>query len=106
MKRTIHAQVVAKAISFPDQIEIQYQPVDNTGRRVGTDSYKQGPLTWHQVKLRFCIDEHYALECEGYFAQGNAALIRRPGDLEGDWIDPGDPDYKDPDIPADTSALG
>jgi hypothetical protein len=28
MKKTIHAKVVAKALSFPDQIEIDYYPVD------------------------------------------------------------------------------
>jgi len=38
----------------------------------------------------------YAAECEGYCAEGSAVLIGRPQDLEGDWIDPGDPDYKDP----------
>ena len=96
MIRTIHAQIVARAISFPDQIEIQYQPVDQTGRRTGTSFYKEGPLTWERVKHKFWIDVTYAAECDGYFAEGIAALIGRPQDLEGDWIDSDDPDYKGP----------
>jgi len=32
MKKTIHAKVVAKALSFPDQIEIDYYPVDEFGK--------------------------------------------------------------------------
>jgi hypothetical protein len=95
MRKTIHAQVVAKAVSFPDQIEIYYQPTDKSGMRLGETFYKEGPLTWEQVKHRFWIDIRYAAECEKYFAEGNAALIRRHEDLEGNWIDPGDPDYKD-----------
>jgi hypothetical protein len=95
MRKTIHAQVVAKAISFPDEIEIQYQPVDQTGRRIGTYHYKSGPSTWQEIKNRFWIDEAYAAECEGYFEQGSAALIRRPEDIDGEWIDPADPGHPD-----------
>ena len=96
MKTILHAQVVAKAISFPDQIEIQYQPVDHLGRRVVTTFYKDGPYSWEQVKLRFLIDFQYALECEGYFKDGLAALIRRPEDIEGEWQDPDDAGFKAP----------
>lgn len=94
MKKTIHAQIVAKAISFPDQIEIQYQPVDSHGNRIGPGCYKEGPLSWDRVKFKFWIDAAYAKECEGYFAQGSAVLLHRHRDLEGNWIEVGDPDYK------------
>lgn len=96
MKKTIHAQVVAKALSFPDRIEIQYQPVDEWGRRTGQSFYKEGPYSWEKVKLKFWLDEAYASECEGYFSQGSAALILRARDLEGDWIEPGEPGYEEP----------
>jgi len=96
MKKTIYARVVAKAISFPDQIEIQYQPVDKSGNMVGTGIYRQGPYSWEQVKRRFWIDEAYASECEGYFGQGQAALIQRPRDLDGEWLEPGDPGHVEP----------
>jgi hypothetical protein len=88
MKKTIRAQVVAKAISFPNEIEIQYQPVDQFGNRIGTTFYKSGPYSWEQVKRRFWIDFQYAEECEGYFKEGSAALIRRPEEIEGDWLEP------------------
>jgi hypothetical protein len=96
MKKIIRAQVVAKVLSFPDQIEIQYQPVDKLGNRIGTTFYKDGPYPWEQVKLRFFIDFQYAAECVRYFKEGFAALIRRPDDLEGEWLEPGDAGYKEP----------
>jgi hypothetical protein len=34
-EKTIHAKVVAKALSFPDQIEIDYYPVDEFGKWAG-----------------------------------------------------------------------
>jgi hypothetical protein len=101
MRKTIHAQVVAKAISFPHQIEIQYQPVDEYGRKAGDSFYKEGPLTWEQVKMKFWITEAYAVECEDYFSEGSAALILRPQDIEGNWVDVGDSDH--PDSSRDTT---
>jgi hypothetical protein len=95
MKKTIHAQAVAMVISFPDQIEIQYQPVDEYGRRTGNSFYKEGPLTWEQVKTKFWITEAYAAECEGYFSEGSAALVLRPQDIEGNWVEVGDSDHPD-----------
>jgi hypothetical protein len=96
MKKIIHAQIVARAISFPDQIEIQYQPVDEHGNRVGKCFYRGGPYTWQQVKFRFLVDEWYASECERDFAEGSAALLQKPRDLEGNWADPGDQEYEEP----------
>jgi len=93
MKTTIHAQVVAKAISFPDHIDLLYQLVDEQGN-VSRKCYMDGPYSWDTVKMKFFIDPAYALECEGYFKDGHAALIKRPGDLVGEWVD-ADPD----DIP-------
>jgi hypothetical protein len=51
MKKTIHAKVVAKALSFPDQIEIDYYPVDEFGKWAGPGIYTKGPFTWEEVKL-------------------------------------------------------
>lgn len=93
MKKAIHAQTVAKALTFPNQIELQYYPVDEFGNRVGTGIYRRGPFTWEQVKLRFGISEAYAAQCEGYFGQGTGAVVQGPKDLEGDWLEAGDPGY-------------
>ena len=86
MKTSIYARAVAKAISFPDQIEIQYQLVDKEGNGVG-GHYKDdgGPLSWEQVKMAFLIDSTYAAECEAYFSLGDAALIARPQEFKGEW---------------------
>jgi hypothetical protein len=98
MRKTIHAQIGARAISFPDRIEIQYQPVDEHGNRVDNSFYWAGPYTWQQVKFRFFLGEGYASECEQYFAKGSAALLQRARDIEieGNWVDPGDSEYKEP----------
>ncbi|MGB6306080.1 MAG: hypothetical protein WBF45_20185 [Acidobacteriaceae bacterium] len=97
MKSTIYARAVAKAISFPEQIEVEFQPVDSAGSGLGFH-YKEGPYSWDEVKRKFFIDEVYGLECEGYFAQGFAALIMRPQEVKGRWPDPGDPDFEKPHL--------
>jgi hypothetical protein len=51
MKKTIHAKVVAKALSFTDQIEIDYYPVDEFEKWAGPGIYTKGPFTWEEVKL-------------------------------------------------------
>jgi hypothetical protein len=56
MKKTIPALVVAKAIFFPDPIEI-LRPADKFGNRVDTSFYRVGPLSWNEVKNRFVIEE-------------------------------------------------
>ena len=56
MKKTIPALVVAKAIFFPDPIEI-LRPADEFEYRVNTSFYKVGPLSWNEVKNRFVIEE-------------------------------------------------
>jgi hypothetical protein len=56
----------AKALSFPDQIEIDYYPVDEFGKWAGPGIYTKGPFTWEEVKLRFGLGETYAAECEGF----------------------------------------
>lgn len=98
MKKTIQAKVVAKALSFPDQIEIDYYPVDEFGRWGGPGIYTKGPFTWEEVKLRFGLDETYAAECEGFFRRGTGAFIQGPKDVEGDWLEPGDPGYDEPQV--------
>jgi hypothetical protein len=84
MKTSIHAQAVARAIEFPDVIEIQWQVIDETGVLPG-ESYQDHPLTWQQVKSRFSLDEGYARECEGRFADGKLVLLAQPSIVEGRW---------------------
>jgi hypothetical protein len=81
---------VAKAVSFPDRIEVQFQPVDELGQRIGTSCYRGRLLTWEQVQNRFGIDAAYAEECEGYFREGQAAIIQRASVIEADWIEEGE----------------
>jgi hypothetical protein len=47
---------------------------------------------------RFGLDETYAAECEGFFRQGTGAFIQGPRDVEGDWLEPGDPGYDEPPV--------
>jgi hypothetical protein len=84
MKTHIHAQAVARAVDFPDVIEVQWQVVDETGVLRG-ESYKDHPLTWQQVKSRFGLDEGYAGECEVRFAHGELVLLAQPSIVEGRW---------------------
>src|SRR5271170_6672230 len=93
MKTSIYARVVAKSIAFPEQIEIQFQPVDELGNGLGFH-YKDDRLyRWNDVMRKFLIGAAYAIECEGFFEQGSAALIARPQVFEGQWPEPGDPEW-------------
>jgi hypothetical protein len=93
MKTLIFARAAAIAISFPEQIEVQFQPVDKNGNGLGIH-YKEGPYHWDEVKRRFFINEIYGAECEEYFTKGFAALIMRPQDVQGEWPEPGDSGFE------------
>jgi hypothetical protein len=67
---------------LPDQIEIDYYPVDEFGKWAGPGIYTKGPFTWEEVKLRFGLGETYAAVCEGFFGQGTGAFIQGPKDVE------------------------
>lgn len=73
-KITIYARVVAKPINFPDDIEMLYHGLDENGRLTGKD-YLGVHFTWEDVQRRFWIDANYAQECEGYFRNGDSALL-------------------------------
>lgn len=95
MKRSIYARAVVKALSFPDEMQVQIQPLDQVGNGLGY-SYTEGPYTWDEVRIQYKISAQYAAECEKYFAEGDAALIARPQIFEGDWAEPSDPGWPRP----------
>jgi hypothetical protein len=74
LKTTIYARVVAKAISFPDDIEMHYMCLDEKDSLTGT-VYGPVHFAWEDVKQRFWIDMNYAQLCEGYFREGDSAFL-------------------------------
>jgi len=73
-KITIFARVVAKPISFPDDIEMLYHCLDERERLTGK-SYGDVHFGWDEVQHRFLIDANYVKECEGYFGKGESAFL-------------------------------
>src|ERR1700730_15798114 len=74
VKTRHYVQIVARATFFPDVIEIDYLPLDKDGRRTG-GRYVGDKFPWEEVQRRFWIDSSYAKECEGFFADGDAANL-------------------------------
>jgi hypothetical protein len=74
MKTSIYARVAAKAINFPDDIELFYHCLDEQNQPTG-EGYRGLHFTWDEVRLRYLIDAEYAKECEGIFRDGHAAFI-------------------------------
>ena len=74
MEKTILARVVAKAINFPNDLEMSYICLDSQERQTG-ETYGGVHFTWDQVKARFWIDVQYAAECEDYFRNGDPVFI-------------------------------
>jgi hypothetical protein len=71
---TIFARVVAKPISFPDDIEMHYHRLNEHGSLTG-ESYSGVHFPWDDVQRRFLVDINYAKECEGFFSSGEAAFL-------------------------------
>jgi hypothetical protein len=74
MEKTIFARVVAKPINFPNDIEMQYQCLDEREHLTG-ESYGEVHFTWDEVQRRFWVDANYATECEGYFRNRESAFL-------------------------------
>jgi len=100
MKKTITPKTVARALSFPDLIEIEYYPVANLESWWGPGTYTdtKGLITWQEVKLRFGLGETYAAECVGVFPAGNRRDRSRTKGLERDRLEAGDPGYDKPPV--------
>lgn len=71
---TIFAQVVAKPISFPNDIKMLYHCLDEREWRTG-ESIDGEHLTWEKVQRRFRIDADFAKECEGHFGKGESPIL-------------------------------
>lgn len=93
MKKEIYARVVAREISFPDSIAIDYHELDKHDIPTGVLYVEPRPLTWERVKYRFAIDTAYAKECEGYFAEGRSANLGSKT-VPGEFLEPGDDGYE------------
>jgi len=71
---TIFARVVAKPISFPNDIKMLYHCLDEQERPTG-ESRDGEHITWEEVQRRFLIDADFAKKCEGYFGKGESAFL-------------------------------
>jgi hypothetical protein len=89
MKNEIYARIVARPISFPESIAIDYYPLDKQDFPLGVRYIHPKHLTWEEVKHRFAIDLVYANECEDYFADGHAANLGHRT-VTGEFLEPGD----------------
>ena len=71
---TISARVVAKPISFPNDVEMLYHCLDEREWPAGKviDSVH---FTWEEVQRRFLIGADYAKECEGHFGKGESVFL-------------------------------
>lgn len=71
---TIFARVVAKPISFPNDIEMLYQCLDErewpTGKLIDSVHF-----TWEEVQRRFLIGADYAKGCEEHFGKGESVFL-------------------------------
>jgi hypothetical protein len=74
MESTIFVRVIAKAIVFPGDIEIQYQCLDDCGIYTGK-SYRGLHLSWAEVQRHFWVDQELAKVCERYFRKGETAFL-------------------------------
>lgn len=74
METTIFARVVAKPISFPEDIEMLYHCLDEREFLTG-ESYRGAHFGWDEVQRRFCIDADHAKECEGVLLRGDPAFL-------------------------------
>ncbi len=71
---TIFARVVAKPISFPNDIMMLYHCLDERECLTGK-SYDGEHITWEEVQHRFRIDADFAKKCEGYFGKGESPSL-------------------------------
>lgn len=74
MEKTIYARVVAKAINFPDDIEVSYITLNEAGAPTG-GVYGGAHYNWEDVKQRFFVDQESAQTYEGYFRDGQSAFL-------------------------------
>jgi hypothetical protein len=95
MKDSIYAKAVAQPISFPEEIEVRFIPVNRFDQPTEEYFYGFGPETWAQVKNHYSIDEDYASICEGILRDGRAATIAKAQDYPGEWPEPGDADFEE-----------
>jgi hypothetical protein len=75
MKKSLYACVGARAISFPEIIQIEYHCLDDQDRPTG-EVYLGPSVTWDEAKTRFWVDIDCAAECEKYFCEGITAKLR------------------------------
>ena len=94
MKNEIYARIVARPISFPESIAIDYYELDHQDLPIDVRGPYIHPkhLTWEDVKHRFAIDIVYAKECEGYFAAGNTVFLGNRT-VTGEFLELGDAGY-------------
>ncbi len=76
METPFFAKVVAKPISFPDDIEIEYHCLDErssipTGKKISAVQH----FTWDQVQHSFGIDAETAKKWEEDLCSGKSAII-------------------------------
>jgi len=68
MESTIFVRVIAKAIVFPGDIEIQYQCLDDCGIYTGK-SYRGLHLSWAEVQRHFGSIRNLQKSARGTFAK-------------------------------------
>ena len=74
MEKTFFARVVAKAINFPDVIEMNYIRLNAAGAPTG-EIYDGIYFNWEEVKDLFWVDQESAQEHEEYFYDGDSAFL-------------------------------
>lgn len=74
METTILARVVAKPISFPEDIEILYHCLDEQQTFTGK-SFSGAHCSWDEVQRRFATDSEAARKCKRYFRKREAAFL-------------------------------
>jgi hypothetical protein len=79
MTKTVYSMVVLNPINFPDEIEIQYHPLDPVTEQPTGGCYSLSEhRSWGWIRNSWPIaNPAYFDECEGYLKQGfRANLVR------------------------------
>ena len=75
MKRTVFARVVAKPISFPDEIQIICHELSDDGTLTGNTFAFSKNFNWDDVMTRYYVPTSYREEATGYLLAGESANL-------------------------------
>jgi hypothetical protein len=74
LKTFIYAWVVAKPVSFPEVVEVEYQCIDGQDHLIG-ENYQDKLCSWEEAQRQYLINSERAKECESHLLKGEVAFL-------------------------------